>query len=83
MKWDNYGFAIASRIRKDVLLTLDKKPSLPSELTKSLNLDKSQVTRALRELEKKKLVVCLTPNNRKGKVYKISHEGRCITNKLK
>ncbi|HIG97669.1 MAG TPA: ArsR family transcriptional regulator [Candidatus Aenigmarchaeota archaeon] len=83
MKWDNYGFVVASRVRKEILNALEIQPYLPSELTKKLSLDKSQVTRSLHELEKIKLIKCLTPNNRKGKVYTITQEGKIILEKIK
>ena len=83
MKWDKYGFVIASKVRKNILSTLDEKPFTPSEITRKLSLDKSQITRALHELEKERLIICLTPHNRKGRLYKISKEGRYLIEKLK
>ena len=83
MKWDKYGFVIASKVRKNTLSTLGEKPCTPSQVTKKLSLDKSQITRVLHELEKEKLIICLTPHNRKGKLYKISKEGRHLMEKLK
>ncbi len=78
MDWETFGYVKASRIRKEILLSLKEKHLLPSELTGRLNIDKSQVTRALKELEDKGLVKCVTPLNKKGRLYSITDKGKTI-----
>ena len=82
MQWKIYGFITVSKIRKNILLSLKEKPMLPSELTKRLDLDKSQVSRSLKELESIGMIKCLTPNHHKGRVYSLTKKGSNIVNKI-
>ncbi|MBI5061154.1 MAG: winged helix-turn-helix transcriptional regulator [Candidatus Aenigmarchaeota archaeon] len=83
MDWEKYGFVTVSKVRKNILISLNKRPRLPSELANGLKMDKSQVSRALKELEEMGLIECLAPKHRKGRVYGLTNNGRNIMLKLK
>lgn len=55
-----------------------ENPKIPSKLSKELNINKAHISRALKELESRKIVKCLTPHSNKGKLYVISDYGRRI-----
>ena len=72
--WEDYGYIMASKYRKFVLLALLDHPKTPKEIAKETRLNISHVSRALREMHNKAIVKCMTPNRLKGRVY-------CLTNK--
>ncbi len=76
-KWNDVSFIISSEYRKKVLTALEN-PKIPSKLSKELNINKAHISRALKELESRKIVKCLTPDSNKGKLYVISNYGREI-----
>jgi len=72
------GFIIRSTYRKRVFLLLDK-PLRPSEIASKLNIRLTHITRELRALKSKKLIKCLNPKERVGRLYHLTKKG----NKLK
>jgi predicted transcriptional regulator len=80
-KWEDVSFIIASEYRKKVLKNLDK-PKTPTSLSRELNINKAHISRALSELEDKKMIKCLTPNSNKGRLYVISDYGKKILSKV-
>ena len=80
--WDIISFVNASKPRFQILIYLNKKVSTPKELAGSINIPISRVSSVLSELSKKKLVVCLTPNRRKEKMYSITDNGKKILTEI-
>ena len=54
-KWDDVSFVISSSYRVKVLESLSK-PKTPSKLSKESGINKTHISRALSELENKKMV---------------------------
>ena len=81
MKWNDISFIISSKYRKIVLESV-KTHKTPTGISKELKIQRAHVSRALIELGKEKLVECLTPNKRKGRLYIITHKGREILKNL-
>ncbi len=81
-KWFNISFIISSEYRKKILKMLEN-PITPTKLSKELNINKTHVSRALKELTEQNLVNCLTPNAQKGKIFVISKEGKEILKEIK
>ena len=48
---------------------------MPSEIAKDINASTSQVSAALSDLKKQKLVICVNEEVRKGRLYKCSELG--------
>ncbi len=80
--WEDVSFVNSSSYRKSVLEKLDK-PKTPSALSKEINLNKTHISRALSELMERKLIICLTPESRKSKIYRITDYGKKILEKQK
>ena len=66
---------ISSSWRSKVLLKLKEGVKTPSELSRESNLSYSHVSDILSDLMSMKIVVCKTPNLRKGKIYAITKLG--------
>lgn len=78
MDWNLIGFIKASEYRKKVILALKKGNKTPKELRNELGYYMSHISHTLRELSEKNLVVCLTPNLYKGKIYALTELGNKI-----
>lgn len=80
--WNLISFVTSSTLRFKVLIELNKKPKIPTKLSKDLSEPISHISKTLSELEEKNLVVCLTPERRKSKFYKNSQLGKDILSEI-
>jgi len=78
--WQDVGYIISSNYRRKILENL-KLPKTPSKLSKELNINITHISRALTELESKKMIKCLNPELNKGKLYIITEYGKNILKK--
>ena len=70
------GFLKASNYRMTIIKYLARSNfATPSEVAKELNVNLTQISRTLSELENFELVVCTTPNRSKGRIYRITAKG--------
>jgi len=81
MDWNAYSFILRSKNRKLVLLSLTQ-PKTPSQIARETGILLPHVSRALKELEQKGLVKCLTPNEKLGRIYALTDLGRQILKML-
>jgi len=81
MDWKLYSFVVRSEQRKMLVIAL-KSPKTPTELSKELKLGTSHVSRTLKEFSDKKIVECLTPKEKIGKIYQLTSLGKEILEKL-
>ena len=84
MTKDSYllGFILASNYRKKVLLALQEKTDTPSGIAEKTKIYPSHISNTLSELVDKKLVVCLTPKLKKGRLYELTASGKRILKNL-
>ena len=75
--YDLISFLSRSKNRKTVLENLEK-PTTPTELASKLQIQRSTISRAILELMDKKLVKCLTPKEKMGRLYQITDLGKKI-----
>lgn len=75
MNWEKYGFALGGKRRRKIILALDIERT-PSQIAKITKTNNSHVSRALAELQRKRIVKCLTPKNLVGRVYALTNEGK-------
>ncbi|MFX0016860.1 MAG: ArsR family transcriptional regulator [Promethearchaeota archaeon] len=73
--WSLVSYVRISKYREDLLIELSKKPHFPSELVRKLDITFSVVSRTLKELEDRGIIVCLNPEQKKGKLFSISNLG--------
>lgn len=76
------GFVLASEYRKKVMIILQDKPNTPSSISEKTKIYPSHISNTLSELVEKKLVVCLTPKLKKGRLYELTANGKKILKKL-
>jgi len=81
MSWEMISFINRSKNRKTILFKL-VKPTTPTALSKELKLHRSVVSRSLINLGKEGLVVCLNPQSKKERYYKITRKGVYIKRKV-
>lgn len=71
----NIGLIVRGKVRKKVILNLEI-PNTPTLLAKKLNLERSSVSRTLLYLEKIKIIQCINPKEKIGRVYQLTTEGK-------
>ena len=75
---DGISLVEMSSYREKVLIDLKEKIKTPSRIAKSTNIGASHVSTALKELREHKLVVCLNPEKKQGRIYKITELGEKV-----
>ena len=80
MDWTRYAWIKRGSRRKSILEELQKakEPLSANDISKVLNIAISQTSFSLKELVEKKLVECLNPSDKIGKVYRITNDGKEI-----
>lgn len=81
MLWEDVSYIVRSKIRKSVLLEL-KTPKTPTILARTLKTSMPSISRALRQLQSKGFVDCLTPEERVGKIYSLTDKGKDVLKKI-
>ena len=77
MSWENVSFVVSSKTRKTVLMKLETAKT-PTILARELNTSIPNISRALRELQSKGLIECVTPKARVGKIFMVTQEGKTV-----
>ena len=80
--WGECSYIIRGKNRRRVFLALET-PKTPTQLSDELKIHLSHVSRALSELESKKLAVCLTPAEKVGRIYKLTEKGKRVLKMIK
>ena len=76
------GYIKASSYRSKIIRALEGKKLTPIEIAKETNIPLSHVSNTLAELLEKDLVVCLTPELKKGRLYDLTKGGNSILKNL-
>jgi len=72
-----YGFIVASRLRSAILQVLYKNANLRQmQIATKLKSNQQNINKAVYELEKAKLIECLTPDKARWKPYMITELGK-------
>lgn len=82
MDWSLHAWLNRGSRRKSILNELKKsaKPMTTKDISNNLNIAISQASFTLKELTGKKMTECLNPRDKIGKLYRITKEGREISN---
>lgn len=83
MNWGLYAWVNRGSRRKSVLELLAKseKPVSTNDVKKSLKIAISQASFTLKELSSKRLVKCINPKDKIGKLYVITRKGKVLLTK--
>jgi len=76
--WKLVGYVISSKYRKEVLFHLFSSPNIPSQIALKISKHAVHVSRAIKELQNKELIYCITPKAKKGRVYAITDIGKKV-----
>ena len=82
MDWNLLGFIKASQYRKRIILILDKGNKTPKEISDFSEYPISHVSQTLKILREREIVICLTPELRKGKIYSLTELGKSMAREL-
>lgn len=80
-EWDDISFVVRNKNRRKVFDNLEK-PKTPTDLSKGLEINIGFVSNILIELQGRKLIECLTPNEKRNRYYRISTKGKRIKIKI-
>jgi len=72
------GRVKASRYRRNVLMALMEGPQCPKEIAAKLGYYDSHVSKTLTELGRDGLAICKNPNATKGRLYRLTADGKAI-----
>lgn len=75
-KWVLFGKVSSSSYRKKILLKLSEGVKTPKLLSRETGIKFSHISVVLKELKDLKLIKCLTPELRKGRMYGITKLGK-------
>jgi DNA-binding MarR family transcriptional regulator len=77
---DELGFVKISEQRQKIMRDLKNKLKIPTEIAKSTNMSVSEVSRSLKTLKDKEIVIFLNEDKRIGRVYSLTEKGKEILN---
>ena len=73
---DGFSYIKASPTRRKLILVLEDNVLMPSEISKIIKISPPHTSRALRDLEDKELIYCITPEKRVGKLFVLTDLGK-------
>ena len=76
------SFVLRGERRKAILLCLDK-PKIPKEIAESCKVSIHNVSKSLRELLDRGLIVCKNPDDKFYRFYELTKKGKEILKELK
>ena len=78
---EDYSWVIRGKQRKKILKSMTKE-KIPTEIKEDTKLSLNNVSDVLREFRKKKIVECLNPKEKTGRLYKLTLKGMRIREML-
>lgn len=82
MNCELISFVLRAKNRRTVLLLLAKEKLIPSQIMKRTSMYESHISRTLKELLSKKLIVCENPNERRFRFYRITSLGKEVAKEV-
>lgn len=82
MSLEMAGFILRSEYRRKVFQIL-KNPTMPSKIAKETGIRLTHITRELRFLKEKKLIECLNPKEKTGRLYRLTQKGEKLMIRMK
>jgi len=81
-QWETVSYIFSSDVRTRVLETLCAQKATPSQIAKRIGQPLSHVSRALKELQLKQLIILLTPTRTKARLYEATAIGNEVLEKV-
>lgn len=80
--WDNLGWLKSSENRRNITNALFDSPKTPSELSENLDVHINHISNYLSDLAERSLVECVTPERKKGRIYRLTEKGKKLSKRL-
>ena len=80
--WGNIGYIKISQSRYKTLKCLSRENLMPTEISKKTRLTSAQVSVALKDMKKKRIVRCMNEDAAKGRIYQCTDLGLMIIETL-
>ena len=80
---EKVAVVLASQHRTNIILYLDDELHTPKQIGDAIHVRTNHISNLLAQLRKNSLVYCATPNIRKGKLYTLTDEGKCVLKYIK
>lgn len=80
--WKEVGFVIRSKNRTKVMKSLQNDVKIPSQIAIDIGIKTNHVSNNLKILKDHELVECINPEDRKGKLYRLTEKGNKIMEKI-
>ena len=71
-----------SKYRKKVFIALEDGSKKPSDIARETDLEINNVSYSLKQLTEKGLIYLLNPEDRKGRLYKLTDDGNKIIHEI-
>ena len=79
----DYSWIVRGKQRKKIIKVMDRnKPKIPTQIKEQTKLSLNNVSDVLREFKKKRIVKCLNPKEKTGRLYKLTPKGMRIREML-
>lgn len=82
MSWKAVSFILASK-KRQALLALLETPRTPMQLARLLSMSQPNVSLKLKDLQDNGMVECVNPEDRKGRIYRLTVTGTKVLKELK
>ena len=79
--YDDISFVVRAKNREKVFKSLTE-PKTPTQLSKELGINLGFVSNILIELKERKLIECLSPNEKRHRFYRITKKGKDLLKKI-
>ena len=73
----DYSWVVRGTQRKKIVKSINK-PKIPTEIKEDTKLSLNNVSDVLRALRKKRIVKCMNPKQKTGRLYKLTAKGMRI-----
>ena len=77
------SFVEISTYRTKVMKSLRESYNVPTGIANDVDLNTNHVSKVLSELKSHGLVVCVNPEVRKGRLYRLTEKGELVAENLK
>jgi len=74
---EDYSWVVRGSQKKKIIKVMNK-PKIPTEIKEETQLSLNNVSDVLREFKKKKIVKCLNPKEKTGRLYQLTPKGMRI-----
>ena len=84
MDWELYAWLKRGNRRREILKVIagSNSPLTVNEIKTKVKIAMAQASFTVKELSDKKMVECLNPNDKIGRLYKINKNGRDLLNEI-